>query len=56
VFGGEGLNDRLVLVTADGYVSDMVLVRSWDGGIPLEALDNNLLDIHLNETRDAKIP
>lgn len=53
VFGRKGLDDGLILVAAIN--SNLVmcsigrLSESLVGNIPLEALDDNLLDIHLGE-------
>lgn len=59
VFGREGLNDRLVLVAGElkRLISSSLLTAiqcAWDDS-PLKALDNNLLDIHLDRhTRKLK--
>lgn len=56
VFRGEGLDDRLVLVAED--MKDLVATfqvspkaRSEKSDIPFEALNDNLLDIHLRGAR-----
>lgn len=59
VFGREGLDDRLVLVAVDEIDLVRRHLEDWSCRpmfhIPLEALNDNLLDIHLGETRDAMI-
>jgi hypothetical protein len=49
VFGGEWLNDRLVLVAKDRILSEIARRTQWSfiwATIPLKALDDDLLDIH----------
>lgn len=56
VFRREGLDDCLILVTIGIQVSGFIVVRLMvDVHIPLKALDDNLLDIHFEQTRDAMI-
>lgn len=53
VLGRKGLDDGLILVAAINSIlvlgSNASLSESLVGNIPLEALDDNLLDVHLEE-------
>jgi len=54
VFGREGLDDRLVLVAKGRSISVKAQTKKDNAHSPLKALDNNLLNVHLDEARDAK--
>ena len=56
VLGREGLDDRLVLVAERCSVSVITRIKKDNAHSPLKALDNNLLNVHLDEARDAKSP
>lgn len=54
VLGRKRLDDRLVLVAKRCSKSVIAQIKKDNAHSPLEALDNNLLNVHLDEARDAK--
>lgn len=54
VLGRKRLDDRLVLVAKRRSISAIAQIRKDNAHSPLKALNNNLLNVHLDEARDAK--
>jgi hypothetical protein len=57
VFGGEWLNDRLVLVAKGRILSEIARRTQYSfilANVPLKALDDDLLDIHRERIRATR--